>query len=91
MNWIALGLFSVALALIVFAFGRPPTIIVEDEDTESKNKSYHDNLVDSIIDYRFYSPWAHYGYRTPYLYRVGGTPYRQGLHWRGRDRRRWHK
>ena len=89
MNWLIIGLFVAVIILVTYIVTRPPKIevIVEEGENEDKNKSYHDWIVDNIIDYRFYTPWAHYGYRQPYFQRVGGSPYRYrwgGRRWGGR-------
>jgi len=92
MDWLYLGIIFGLVLLVVYVMTRPAVVI--DEDNE---KSYHDYLVDNIIDYRFYYPYSYwyryspsapFGYRAPYFYRTGGTPYRyrRGGRWGGHRR-----
>lgn len=72
MNLVFLGLI-VILLLVLFASNKPQVEHVKVEP--------HSHAVDNDIDYRMlpyynYYPIAPFGFRLPYFYRVGGSPYR---------------
>jgi hypothetical protein len=98
MNLVIVALLIFVIVLVIYLASRPPQVIKVVEKEDEPKKSFHDHVVDNIIDYRFYNPFSYYhniprvapfGYRAPYFYRVGGSPYRYrkgGRSWGGRRR-----
>ena len=99
MNLLIVALLIFVVVVVIYLINRPPQVIKVIEKEDEPKKTFHDHIVDNIIDYRFYYPFSYYhniprvapfGYRAPYFYRVGGSPYRYrrgGRSWYSKHKR----